>query len=544
MFARADKERTMNVATVESMIFDATLIEEREYWLRQLGRERGTSAPPADGERKGAGAASRNTLSIELPLDVAQAARRLAGGSAFLLYAALASGIKACLYRYAGGESGAIGSPALAVLDEMNARPSFKHLLLGVRETLLEAYARQQYPFANLVRDLGLEQAEDRCPLFDVAVLLKGLHGDLPEVRNDLTITFEDDTRAISASIAFNSRLYTRERIELFVNHFINVFRDALENKERSLDELSMMSEEERRRVLVEWSRTPAASDEDDTSSAAPFVAAHRLFEQWAAETPHALAISCGERRLTYAELNAAANRLARQLLKRGVGADVRGALCLDRSPDMIVSLLAVLKAGGTYLPLDPSYPLDRLSFMLEDSQAAVLVTRGELADELPSFWGQVIDLDEEAEEIETQDEEDIAGEMSGEDGAYVIYTSGSTGRPKGVLVTQAGLSNLLRAQTRVYEVGPRERILQFASPSFDASVAEVTLALCTGASLWLASREELLPGPGLVELLTRCKITNVTLPPSALGAMPDVELPELRTLIVAGEACPTAAVY
>ena len=534
------------------MIFDATLIEEREYWLRQLGRERGTSAPPADGERKGAGAASRNTLSIELPLDVAQAARRLAGGSAFLLYAALASGIKACLYRYAGGESVAIGSPALAeagktnalvILDEMNARTSFKQLLLGVRETLLEAYARQQYPFANLVRDLGLEQAEDRCPLFDVAVLLKGLHGDLPEVRNDLTITFEDDTRAISASIAFNSRLYTRERIELFVNHFINVFRDALENKERSLDELSMMSEEERRRVLVEWSRTPAASDEDDTSSAAPFVAAHRLFEQWAAETPHALAISCGERRLTYAELNAAANRLARQLLKRGVGADVRVALCLDRSPDMIVSLLAVLKAGGTYLPLDPSYPLDRLSFMLEDSQAAVLVTRGELADELPSFWGQVIDLDEEAEEIETQDEEDIAGEMSGEDGAYVIYTSGSTGRPKGVLVTQAGLSNLLRAQRRVYEVGPRERILQFASPSFDASVAEVTLALCTGASLWLASREELLPGPGLVELLTRCKITNVTLPPSALGAMPDVELPELRTLIVAGEACPTEAV-
>src|ERR1044071_6328035 len=167
MFARADKERTMNVATVESMIFDATLIEEREYWLRQLGRERGTSAPPADGERKGAGAASRNTLSIELPLDVAQAARRLAGGSAFLLYAALASGIKACLYRYAGGESVAIGSPALAeagktnalvILDEMNPRTSFKQLLLGARETLLEAYARQQYPFANLVRDLGLDR--------------------------------------------------------------------------------------------------------------------------------------------------------------------------------------------------------------------------------------------------------------------------------------------------------------------------------------------------------------------------------------------------
>jgi amino acid adenylation domain-containing protein/non-ribosomal peptide synthase protein (TIGR01720 family) len=212
--------------------------------------------------------------------------------------------------------------------------------------------------------------------------------------------------------------------------------------------------------------------------------------------------------------------------------------VCMERSIDMIIAILAIWKAGGAYLPLDPAYPIDRLAYMLEDSQIQVLLSHSSLEAKLPPHRAQVLCLDLLSEQLARYASENLEPTATPDSLAYVIYTSGSTGRPKGTMLEHRGLSNLTEAQVRTFELGPNDNVLQFASPSFDASVFEIVMALRVGAALHLASREDLLPGPTLIKLLNDHKISIVTLPPSVLAALPDQEFPHLRQIIVAGEAC------
>src|SRR6185312_13586305 len=229
------------------------------------------------------------------------------------------------------------------------------------------------------------------------------------------------------------------------------------------------------------------------------------------------------------------ANRLARRLRRLDVGPEVAVGLCAERSPEMVVGLIAVLKAGGAYLPLDPAYPPERLAWLLADSGVPVLLTQRELLANLPPHDATTILLEDV---LEDESGEDLPSLSGPENLAYVIYTSGSTGVPKGVLVSHRGLENLAEAQDRLFEVEPQSRVLQYASMSFDASVSEIAMAFRAGAALVLASRGSLV-GPELIDLLREQRITTVTLPPTVLAALPEADLPALRTLVVAGEACP-----
>ncbi|MBW4563378.1 MAG: amino acid adenylation domain-containing protein [Mojavia pulchra JT2-VF2] len=242
---------------------------------------------------------------------------------------------------------------------------------------------------------------------------------------------------------------------------------------------------------------------------------------------------------LTYQELNTRANQLAHYLKTLGIGPEVLVGICLERTIEMIVGILGILKAGGAYVPLDPSYPKERLAFMLEDSQVPVLLTQQSLVESLPAHNARIICLDTDWDAIAQHSPENLTSEVTSDNLAYVIYTSGSTGKPKGVLVPHAGVGNLAREQIRIFDVQPDSRILQFASFSFDASVSEIFMALLAGATLVLATQDSLMPGTGLLKLLREQRITTVTLPPSALAVLPVQELPDLRSLIVAGEACP-----
>ncbi|HEV3052104.1 MAG TPA: amino acid adenylation domain-containing protein, partial [Longimicrobium sp.] len=310
----------------------------------------------------------------------------------------------------------------------------------------------------------------------------------------------------------------------------------------QGVDTLPLLPQAERRLVLEVWNGT-----------AAPYPAescVHELFERQAERAPGATAVVFGDARLDYAELNARANRLAHDLRARGVGPEVRVALCVERGPGMVAAVLAVLKAGGAYVPLDPSYPVDRLRYMLADSAPAVVLTQRAVAQALDGVLDglgagvPVLELDAAAPAWASRPETNPArGGLVPEHPAYVIYTSGSTGRPKGVLVPHRGLCNVAAAQQRAFGVGPDDRVLQFASLSFDAAAFEVVMALASGAALCLAPREELLPGPGLLALLRRHAVTTVTLPPSALAALPVEDLPALRTITVAGEALPAELV-
>ncbi|HEV3051303.1 MAG TPA: amino acid adenylation domain-containing protein, partial [Longimicrobium sp.] len=269
----------------------------------------------------------------------------------------------------------------------------------------------------------------------------------------------------------------------------------------------------------------------------------HELFQVQAARTPYATAVVFGADSLTYAELDHAANRLANHLRRRGVRPETRVGICLERGPELVVSLLAVLKAGGAYVPLDPAYPAERLAFMLADSGAPLLLTRLPLPDGLAPHAVEVVCLDADRERIEAESAQAPAVEVSPDHAAYVIYTSGSTGTPKGVMVPHRGVPNLAYAQARRFGIDNTSRVLQFASFSFDAAVAEVFDALLAGATLVMASREALLPGAELLETLRRGRVTVATLPPSVLAVLSPEDLPELRTVVSAGEAVDAATV-
>jgi amino acid adenylation domain-containing protein/non-ribosomal peptide synthase protein (TIGR01720 family) len=244
------------------------------------------------------------------------------------------------------------------------------------------------------------------------------------------------------------------------------------------------------------------------------------------------------DQRLTYGALNRRANQLAHHLRALGVGPETLVGVCLERSLELVVALLGVLKAGGAYVLLDPEYPAERLAFMLADAGAPVLLTQAPVLERLPRQGAHVVCLDMEWPLIARQPEENLVGGAQPEHLAYVIYTSGSTGTPKAVLLEHRGLCNLVAAQIRDFAMGPRSRVLQFAALGFDAVVSEVFVTLVAGATLCLARRERLLPGPGLTTLLREQRITSVTLPPSALAVLPADDLPDLRSILSAGEPC------
>jgi amino acid adenylation domain-containing protein len=304
----------------------------------------------------------------------------------------------------------------------------------------------------------------------------------------------------------------------------------------RAIGSLDVLPEAERALVLEEWNRTDAEYPADRC--------VHALFEAQAERTPDAVAVRFEEEALSYAELNARANRLAHHLAGLGVRPETRVGICLERGPEMVVSVLAVLKAGGAYVPLDPAYPAERLAFMLADAAVPVLVTQASLRAALPAGDGvAVVRVDGDGARIAEESAENPERGVSPDHLAYVIYTSGSTGTPKGVMVPHRGVPNLARVAAARMDIDAASRVLQFASLSFDVSVWEMFSALLAGATLVMASSEALLPGPGLLETLRRGRVTVATLPPSVLSILSPDGLPELRTVVSAGEAVDAATV-
>ncbi|ACC81021.1 non-ribosomal peptide synthetase [Nostoc punctiforme] len=304
---------------------------------------------------------------------------------------------------------------------------------------------------------------------------------------------------------------------------------ETIINSIQNINNLSALTEQERHKILVEWNHTTVAYPKH--------LCIHQLFEAQVEKTPDSIAVVFKEEQLTYQELNHRANKIAHYLRLLGVDTEVLVGICVERSLEMIVGILSILKAGGAYVPLDPTYPKERLSFMLSDSQVQVVLTQEKFVDDLAASGAKLVCLDDKKSFHQESNENPSSG-VAPENLAYVIYTSGSTGTPKGVLIQHQGVCNLAQAQVKLFNVQQNSRVLQFASFSFDASVWEIFMALCSGASLYIGTQDSLRPGIDLMRLLQEQSITHVTLPPTALAALPKEELPNLQTLIVAGEAC------
>ena len=471
------------------------------HWKKQLA-----SAPlaldlPTDHPRPAAqsyrGAMHFFTLPAKLSADLKALARR----EDVTLFMLLLGAFQVLLHRYSGQEDIVVGTPIagrtrvetenligfflniLALRSDLSGEPTFCELLQRVRRTALDAFAHQDLPFEKLVDALQLERDLSRSPLFQAMFILQneplrplelaGLKLKPINVHNgtskfDLQLSLEETNGGLGGFLEFNTDLFDESTAARMLGHFQTLLEAIVENPALKISTLPLLTTVEQKQFSA-WTDTSLNFPREKC--------VHELFESQATQTPDTVAVTCGDKQLSYRELNARADKLADELRARGVAPDVRVGICLERSLEMMVGLLAILKAGGCYVPLDPTYPQERLAFMLEDSQARVLLTQKKFQKNFHlNVDCQLLCIDS-ARESRPQSE---IRKPKSENLAYVIYTSGSTGKPKGVMVTHRNVVNFFAAMDRVLGVEPGVW-LAVTSISFDISVLELFWTLARG---------------------------------------------------------------
>ncbi|MGB3438352.1 MAG: amino acid adenylation domain-containing protein [Actinophytocola sp.] len=467
------------------------------------------------------------------------------------------------LYRYIGQDDLVVGTAVanrnrvelenavgfyvntLALRTRVDPHAGFRALLRQVHDTTLDAQAHQDLPFDAVVDALRLPRSTAHHPLFQTLVVMQDgerdiitLPGlDLQRVPShmhtakwDLQLAVGSTEGEISGWLEYDTALYDEDTVHRLLGHLRVLLDGALADPERPVGLLPMLTAAERTRVLREWN--------PPTEPHLGGRLVHELVEATADRTPDAVAMVHRDQRLTYAQLDERANRLAHHLRALGAERETLVGICLPRGLDQMVAMQGVLKSGAAYVPLDPEYPADRLAYMLHDSGVHQVITVADLAGRLPRDTPAIL-VDAGAEEIASRsaDRPHRIGEP--DDLAYVIYTSGSTGRPKGAMIPHRGVCNLADEQVRIVGTTPGDRVLQFASLSFDASVLEIMLGLHSGATVVLADRHDLQPGPDLARTIREQGVTTTFLPPTVLRLMDPADVPGLTTLTVGGEACP-----
>ncbi|HSG38504.1 MAG TPA: amino acid adenylation domain-containing protein, partial [Thermoanaerobaculia bacterium] len=467
------------------------------FWRDRLAGLRGVTELPTDHPRPPLQTYRGASHLLVFPLELVQdlgALGRQHGATPFMV---LLAGLGALLIRHGVQEDLAVGSPiagrsrteledliglflnTLVLRNDFSGAPSFAELLGRVRGTTLAAYAHQDIPFEKLVDELAPERSLSRSPFFQVLLVLQNaplaplsLPGitlepvgiEIDTVKFDLTVDAAENSRGMALSWRYNRDLFDRVTISRMASRFQRFLEVACPHPEQPFTDLPLLSAAELQQ-LAEWSTTERLYPEREHLL-------HSIIEEQVERGPQATAVSFGEEELTYRELNVRANRLAHQLRRLGVGAEVMVGVCAERSLEMVVALLAVLKAGGAYVPLDPSYPADRLAYMLEDSRIPVLLTQSWLAESLPSHGAQVVLLGSEAGVGSEAGWDANPAAVCGPDNlAYMIYTSGSTGRPKGAMNCHRGIVNRLLWMQEAFRLDACDRVLQKTPFSFDVSV-------------------------------------------------------------------------
>jgi len=543
------------------------------YWHKQLAGELPLLNLPMDKPRPREQTYCGANHIIELDKELLQKLRQLSEAEGTSVYRILLAVFFVLLYRYTGQEDIPVGSPmagrwgreefqgivgyftsSVVCRANLAGNPTFKEFLAQVSRTVSEAREHQDYPFPLLVKEL-LPNRDISCnPLFQVSLTSQKhrwydqaqksalkektllvmspylIEGHQRGAALDLNLAIIEAGSSFQLCWQYNTDLFDISTVHRMASSYETLLKSILTNPEEGVSALPLLTQAERHQLLVEW---------NDTKVEYPFdKCIHQLFEEQVELTPDAEAVLFEDKQLTYRELNQRANCLAHHLRNLGVEPEVLVGICVERSLEMVVGLLGILKAGGAYVPLDPAYPPERLAFMLEDASVGVLLTQARLVESLPKHQGSIVCLDTDWEIIERQSKENPECSFTPENLAYVIYTSGSTGKPKGVLVAHSGVSNLATALIQICNVQPNSRVLQFCSLSFDGSVTELVMALLSGATMVMGTRDSLLPGSNLIQLLRDFRVTTVALLPSVLAVLPANELPALRTVIAAGEAC------
>ncbi|HEX5708647.1 MAG TPA: amino acid adenylation domain-containing protein, partial [Pyrinomonadaceae bacterium] len=569
---RAESLADLRIQFVDYAVWQQRLLDgdelksQLDYWKRQLGGSLPVLELPSDYPRPAVSSHRGATERFEVGPEATSRLKELGRQAGATLFMVLTATLKVLIHRYTGQQDIILGTPVanrrrrefeplvgcfvntLALRTNITGDETFRDFLHTTRRVMLEAYAHQDVPFEKLVEELQPDRDLSHSPLFQVMIAsqkaphwatkmgelsLSRFEADTGTAKFDLLVFVDETEQGLKCAFEYKTELFEPERVARMARHFQTLLSSVASDPACAVSTLPLLPDDERRRVLLDWNRTDAPSHSPTTERAAsPLM--HEMFEAQAAARPEATALLCGERSVSYGELNRVANRVAWRLRAEGVGPESVVGVCTGRGVGTVAAMLGVLKAGGAYLPLDPSYPPERLAFMLEDARAPVLLTEDALVENLPPTSARIICLDgESCAASSEQGGENRAVEVADDNLAYVIYTSGSTGRPKGVAIEHRSATALLSWAKSVFTPEEMSGVLASTSICFDLSVFEIFLPLSCGGTIILAENALQLP-----ELPCASEVKLINTVPSAMSQLLGMRAvpPSVVTVNLAGE--------
>jgi amino acid adenylation domain-containing protein/FkbM family methyltransferase len=544
------------------------LENQLSYWKKQL-EDFSTLQLPTDHLRPAIRSYRGARRSLIFSKELSDALRTLSRKEGVTLFMTLLAAFQTLLHRYTGQDDIIVGSAVanrsrvelepligffvntLVMRGDLSGDPTFRDLQARARKVALGAYNHQDVPFEKLVEELHPERNLSQSPLFQVAFALQNVPSqpfDLPGLRGnriaiesgtakfDLLLSIVDESQELVAMMDYSTDLFEATTVSRMLGHFQTLLQGIVANPDRRLSELPLLTEAETHQLLVQWNETRKDDAQDKCI--------HELFEAQVEKTPDAVVVVFEGQQLTYRELNIKASQLAHYLRKHGVGPEVVVGICVERSLEMIIGLLGILKAGGAYLPLDPSYPRERLAFILEDTQAKLLLTQERLVEDLPEKSSPLFCLDGNWKEFaQPSVDQQISGPTT-DNLAYVIYTSGSAGQPKGVAVEHRQLVNYLNGILERMELSGNASFATVSTIAADLGNTVIFSCLCTGGSLHVISQDRVADSVAMAEYFSRHSIDCLKIVPSHLGALQSLSHPERvlprKLLILGGEAART----
>lgn len=544
--------------------------KEIEYWENKLSGMPQVLELPIDKSRPASQTFNGARVKIAIPLELHSRIKEIGRGSnasPFMTYLAI---LEIVIFRFTNQKDFGIGTAStgrpvhelktligffvntIVNRAKLESDHTFLELLKNVRDTALESFEHQTLPFESVVENVLVEKSISHTPLFQVmydyqesplnnlklpGVSLELLDQEISSSKFDLLFIVEDLNDKLKISIEYNTDIFNLSTITSLSNIILNLIKGIVQNPNEEISRLPIISEKEKNKILTDWNSTQ--SDYPKT------LCVHQVFEEQVKKTPSATAVKFGDEKLSYQELNEKSNQLANYLFSKNVLPHDRIALFMERSIDLIISTLAVLKVGAIYVPLDTSYPFERLQIMLDDVQAKLLITQSTLKGTAGKFKTQLLNIDEETENLLKENSNNNSIEISSDDLAYIMYTSGSTGKPKGVTVPHKAINRLV-INTNYVKISSNDKIAQIANTSFDAATFEIWGALLNGAELIILNKEIVLTPKTFIEQLVKHKISIMFLT-SALFNQIINEIPDafgtINTLIVGGDIVEVATV-
>ncbi len=548
-------------ANWQNQLFESEQMrKQEEYWSGVFKDEIPQLNLITDFQRPAKMSFKGDSVTFKIDETLTSKLQKLAVSNGVTMQMLLLGGLNVLLSKYSGQEDIVIGTPIanrshpdlenligmfvnnLAIRNRPSGDKTFVQFLLEIKEKALTAYENQDYPFEMLVDKLSLQRDMSRNPIFDVMFILQNTvdlefkagdvnfkphQYDFKRAKFDLTLHAFEMDEGIRFDLVYSTSLYAAKSIERMAKHFVKILKEIVTSPELPLSALEMITANEKEQIVEHFNNTQVEYPTEKTIT--------QLFEEQVEKSPDNIAVVFAEKQCTYRELNKKANQLARELRNKGVRPDQAVGIMLDRSIEMIVAVLAVVKAGGAYLPIDIDYPVSRVEYMLKDAEVKNLLTKKEFIKQI-SFIGEVIDIEDN--QLYFNDSSNLENINKPEDLIYIIYTSGSTGEPKGVMIEHCNVNRLI-SNSNMLIINPKDRILQTGSLAFDASTFEIWGSILNGASLYLLNKGDLMSSARLEERLKSYQITKMWLTAPLFNQLweenPDI-FSELKTLIVGGD--------